>query len=96
VQMNEEMQHEEIAGPLASPVSDKVLENPDTHMPYLASLSHVTYILGGLAGFALAGVFALSWLVPTMPESVVLLGSTVATACVSGLVGYIAGQAVRQ
>lgn len=86
--------HTDIAGPTsaASVLTDEVLKNPEVQVTVAVTVQRVAYILGGLAGLGIGGVFLLAGLGRAVPDTIVLLGSTVASACIGGLVGFIAGQ----
>jgi ABC-type Na+ efflux pump permease subunit len=71
-----------------STVSDEVLKDTSTHPVLLA----IIYFLGGMGVLALLGVIGGS-MFRELPESVILMGSTTVTAVISGLAGFVAGQA---
>lgn len=77
-------------------VPDDVFKNPDVQVRWSLTVQQIAWGLIGLAAAAVIGVFILSiiamFINGTVPDTVVLLGTTVATACVSGLVGFIAGK----
>lgn len=77
---------------LASSVPDTVYENPVVQERWSTTVQHIAWGLIGLAALSMLGVFGLAAFVPTLPDTIVLLGTTVATACISGLVGFIAGK----
>ncbi len=70
---------------------DKVFDNPVVQERWALTVQHIAYGLIGLAAFAMMGVFVLAFR-GDVPDTIVLLGTTVATGCISGLVGYIAGR----
>ena len=80
--------------PVASEITvpDTVFENPSVQERWAVTVQHIAWGLIALAALAMLGVFILAAAVPTIPDTIVLLGTTVATACISGLVGFIAGK----
>ena len=91
----DEGQHTEIVTPQPQGIIESTLDTDETKRMYVRTVQYVTWILGGVGGLALAGVLLLAGLNPNVPESVIVLAGSVATAAVSGLVGFIGGTAVR-
>lgn len=73
-------------------VPDDVFQNPVVQERWSLTVQHITWGLIALAGIALVGTFLLAAFVPTIPDTVILLATTVVTGCISGLVGFIAGK----
>lgn len=77
-------------------VPDTVFENPVVQERWSISMQHVVWGLIGIAGVSLVGLFILAivfaFLNSTIPDTIIILITTVVTACVSGLVGFVAGK----
>ena len=76
-------------------VPDTVFDNPTVQERWAVTVQHIAWGLIGLAILTILGIFVLAALVPTLPDTIVLLATTVATGCISGLVGFIAGKAAQ-
>ncbi len=72
-------------------VPDKVFDNPAVQERWAVTVQQIAWGLIALAIVTMLGVFGLA-LRGDVPDTIVLLGTTVATGCISGLVGYIAGR----
>lgn len=73
-------------------VPDTVFENPVVQDLWARTVQHIAWGLIGLAVVTVLGVFLLAGAGRELPETVILLATTVATGCISGLVGFIAGK----
>lgn len=73
-------------------VPDSVFEDEVVRERWSLTVQHITWGLIALAAIALVGTFLLAAFVPTIPDTVILLATTVVTGCISGLVGFIAGK----
>ncbi len=91
--MGDDVQQDVTVASASAP--DKVFDNPVVQEQWALTVKHIAYGLIGLAAFAMAGVFVLAFR-GDVPDTIVLLGTTVATGCISGLVGYIAGRNTSQ
>lgn len=93
--LTEQNEHTDIVQPQPQGMIESTLDTDETKRMYVRTVQYVTWILGGIGGVALVGVLLLAGLNPSVPESVIVLAGGVATAAVSGLVGFIGGTAAR-
>lgn len=77
-------------------VPDNVFENPVVQERWSLTVQQIAWGLIGIAGIAMLGVFILAAISAftgfVIPDTVIILATTVATASISGLVGFIAGK----
>lgn len=74
-------------------VPDTVFDNPEVQLRWAVTVQHIVWGLISIAILTIVGVFAMPLLSKEIPDTVVILATTVATGCISGLVGFIAGRA---
>jgi hypothetical protein len=86
--MNEEMQHEEIAGPQAQGVPDVINEQPGA----LELYKWAVWALSGVGAVGLLGVLVLAGMGREVPDGAIVLASV----AVGALAGMVGGQAVQR
>lgn len=77
-------------------VPDDVFQNPAVQERWSLTVQQIAWGLIAIAGVALLGVFILAIVSAftgfAIPDTVIILATTVVTGCISGLVGFIAGK----
>lgn len=77
-------------------VPDDVFQNPVVQERWSLTVQQIAWGLIGIAGVTLLGIFILAAISAftgfVIPDTVVILATTVVTGCISGLVGFIAGK----